>query len=121
MKLFPYLIILLVGSAYLTGCSTEIPENERNEFAQLYAELLIAEVIYDGDSTQLQATVDSLLEGSQFSSMQDVRNWLENTTASNPDALKAIMDSTQRYLEGVRDSRETLRETSSSRTEPDSL
>ena len=121
MKWFSYLAVLCLGSFHLSGCTSEIPQDERNNFAQLYAELLMTEAMYDGDSVRMKQAIDSLLQGSRFSSKADVREWLENITASNPDILKETLDSAQQYLERIRNSRDTAQKRRNTPSRQDSL
>ncbi len=99
----PILIIATIIGTQLVGCGYTVNENERNNFAHLYAELLIAETAFANDSTRQHQVIDSLLQGTEFANMSEVREWLEKLTANDSEGLKIMMDSTQQYLERIRD------------------
>lgn len=94
--------MLLAGPAW-QGCSKGAPKDERDQVAELYAEILIAESRYRNDSAQANRAVDSLLTDSRFESIQELRNWLEELTIETPEEVKELLDSTQRHLERARD------------------
>lgn len=97
------LITCTIIGTQLTSCGYTVNESERNNFARLYAELLIAETTFANDSTRKHQVIDSLLQGTEFANMKEVRDWLEKLTANDSEGLKIMMDSTQQYLERIRD------------------
>ncbi len=93
---------LLWGIA-ATGCGGKISTEEKTEFARLYAELLIIENIYPNDSARREKAVDSLLNGTEFGDRKEMEQWIHELTVADPKELQEMMDSTQKYLERVRD------------------
>lgn len=86
-----------------TGCGGKISTEEKTEFARLYAEVLIIENIYPNDSARREKAVDSLLNGTEFGGREEMEMWIHELTVADPKGLQEMMDSTQKYLERVRD------------------
>lgn len=101
-------LIPLLSGALATGCGGKISTEEKAEVARLYAELLIIENIYPNDSARREQAVDSLLQGTEFGGREEMEEWIHQLTVTDPKGLQEMMDSTQKYLERVRDiSRQT--------------
>lgn len=96
-------LIVFLFSSIATGCGSKASSEEKRAFAQLYAELLIAENMYRNDSARQQKVADSILRESEFENVEEVRGWLRELTTNDPQGVQEVMDSTQKYLERVRD------------------
>lgn len=110
------LTVLLVLYSGITGCSGKTSSAERTAFAKLYAELLIVENTYRSDTVQQQVVVDSLLKNTDYSNREEIKTWIEDLTVTDPKGLQEMLDSTQKYLERIRDESRIIHSTTKDST-----
>lgn len=106
---FTGLLTLLILGLTGSGCGAKTSTAERAKFATLYAELLIAENTYRNDTARQKQVTDSLLQGTEFESREDIKAWIEELTVTDSKGLQEMLDSTQKYLERVRDDAQSSR------------
>ena len=92
------LLLILSSLVMLEGCQESISEEERQQMAQAYAEMLIAKNMVSGDSAAARRAVDSVLKTHGFADEKDLMTTVQKLT-TNPDQLREMLDSTQQLLE----------------------
>ena len=100
-------IALATISTVLSGCSETISESERAEVARLYAEILIAESLYGEDTVSMNHLLDSLFNGTDYKSIEEVEEKIKEIAKEDPEGLRAMFDSTQGQLERIRNNKES--------------
>lgn len=102
-NLVPTTIALATLLFSLQGCGSEVDNEETERLAELYAEVLIQEATAGKGSDKSSPVIDSLLQINGFDSIADLQARIETLAQENPDGLRAMMDSTQKRLENIRD------------------
>src|SRR5687768_3489468 len=87
-----------------TGCGGA-REEAYGEIASIYAEVLIAQLMYGDDSVRRARIVDSIVNEGGYESIDDLYGGIAKITADDPRGVRLLLDSTQARLEEVRDSR----------------
>lgn len=98
------LVIIAFATIFIgqSGCGKKISLSEKKTFAKLYADLLMVQTNWTNDSVRQAKAIDSILKGTAFANVEEVKKWLEETTVRDPEGLREMLDSTQKNLERFR-------------------
>lgn len=92
--------LTLIPLLFLLSCSNTMPEDERQNIANAYAEMLLTRNLFQGDSIRAASAVDSTLERYGFGSEMELMGKIKELT-EDPESLRAMLDSAQKRLERI--------------------
>jgi len=92
--------LALITTILLLSCSSTMPEDERQNIAVAYAEMLLTRNLFQGDSALAARAVDSTLERYGFDSEMELMGKMKEL-ADDPEGLRAMLDSAQKRLERI--------------------
>jgi|GEM_PF-2849553 len=105
------LSLLLLCTLPIPGCQQGLSRQERDDIATVYAEMLIIRNQSFADSAEIRRAIDSILDEHGFADNDRFERRF-NVLTENPDHLREVMDSVQRYLERVQHQGQTRMNTS---------
>ena len=94
------LLAALLPSLLLQSCTTKISEQERQNIAVAYAEMLIVKNMYRADSLKGAKMADSVVRHYGFDGEGELMGKIKDL-GHDQDALRAMIDSAQKRLERV--------------------
>ena len=113
-SLLPIMPLLAFG---LSGCGGE-KEEAYGEIASIYAEVLVAQLMYGDDTVRRAKIVDSIVGRGGYESIDDLYGKIAAVTADDPRGVRILLDSTQARLEEMRDRKKKTPNESSTKERP---